>query len=80
VWLGLCCEEDWPSPKVHAKAGLPAQFDGVAVDAKETGLPTCPVAGTVAVQEREQSGAAAIAMEPDFVQVTPATATVSAQE
>jgi hypothetical protein len=68
-----------PSPKFHIYDALPVQFEGVAVPAKETGVPWTAVDGTVAVQASEHVVAAEIVIVPVCVQVTPFTEEVSVQ-
>ena len=61
---GFWAMEDCPSPKVHAKAGVPLHVPLFAVAAKSTGVPTIPVEGTVALQARPHP----MTMEPVFAQ------------
>jgi hypothetical protein len=80
VWLGFCSVEVAPSPKTHAKVGVPVQLEGVAVEVKLTASGAVPDEGAaVAVQEREQTGAVVTVTVPDFVQFVPWMLAVRAQ-
>lgn len=80
TWLGFCCVEVAPSPKVHAYPTEPLQFDGVAVAVKETAEPTAPEAGAAAAHVKEQEAPPEIEIVPFLWQLTPPMLAVTDQE
>ena len=56
MWTGLWEFELCPSPKLHAKEGLPVQYEGVTVAANWMGVLEAPAPGAEAVHESSHTG------------------------